>query len=163
MPRQVEFELSRLIEKEIHFHLKVEEEKKQLMRQSDFNTVACFTTLDPKKFGYIDHDQLLKFMSKFDRQTNLKTINAVMRRLNDNEDFKISFSEMARHISPLQPGFSDKGCLTSKFKFEMADKENSDDPLAKSKFLHLLDHDGVPYNLEAKMQVLRDMEIRKKT
>ena len=56
LPRQVEFELSRLIEKEIHFHIKVEEEKKQLERQADFNTVACFSNLDPKAFGYIDFD-----------------------------------------------------------------------------------------------------------
>ena len=52
----VEFELSRLFEKEVHYHIKVEEEKKTLERQSDFNTVACFTLLDPKYFGFIAFD-----------------------------------------------------------------------------------------------------------
>ena len=42
LPSNVEFELSRMIEKEVHFHIKVEEEKKTLERQSDFNTRACF-------------------------------------------------------------------------------------------------------------------------
>ena len=32
LPQDVEFELSRLIEKELHYHVKVEEEKKQLER-----------------------------------------------------------------------------------------------------------------------------------
>ena len=56
LPANVEFELSRLIEKEIHYHIKIEEEKKTLERQPDFNSVACFAALDPKKFGYIDFD-----------------------------------------------------------------------------------------------------------
>ena len=30
LPANVEFEMSRLIEKEIHFHIKIEEEKKTL-------------------------------------------------------------------------------------------------------------------------------------
>lgn len=63
----VEFELSRLIEKEIHYHIKVEEEKKTLERQSDFNTVACFTIMDLRNFGYIDFDQLYSWLSKYDQ------------------------------------------------------------------------------------------------
>lgn len=52
----IEFELSRLIEKEIHYHQKVEDEKRTLERQADFNMVAAFTVIDPKGFGYIDFD-----------------------------------------------------------------------------------------------------------
>jgi hypothetical protein len=70
LPRHIEFELSRLFEKEIHFHMKVEEEKKQLFRQSDFNTVACFANLDPKKFGYLDAESLIKYMNKYDSKAN---------------------------------------------------------------------------------------------
>lgn len=43
LPFNVEFELSRLVEKELHYHVKIEEEKRTLERQADFNTVACFT------------------------------------------------------------------------------------------------------------------------
>lgn len=59
LPSHLEFELSRLIEKyirdilhgyrEIHYHIKVELEKKELERQDDFNTVASFTVLDSNK------------------------------------------------------------------------------------------------------------------
>jgi hypothetical protein len=51
-----------LIEKELHYHIKVEEEKRALERQADFNTVACFTMMDPNNFGFIDFDLLYKFM-----------------------------------------------------------------------------------------------------
>lgn len=43
----VEFELSRLLEKEIHYHVKVEIEKRELENMLDFNTVAVFSVLDP--------------------------------------------------------------------------------------------------------------------
>ena len=66
----IEFELSRLFEKEVHYHVKVEEEKKTLERQPDFNTVACFTVIDAKNFGYLDFDQIYAFMSKYDAETN---------------------------------------------------------------------------------------------
>ena len=91
----VEFELSRLFEKEMHFHVKVEEEKKTLERQPDYNTVACFTILDAKNFGFVDFDQLYNFMSRYDRDTNAQAINSILRRLNDNEDFKIDFREFS--------------------------------------------------------------------
>ena len=70
LPANVEFELSRLIEKEVHYHIKVEEEKKTLERQADFNTVACFTVLDPKNNGYVDFDALRVFMSRYDKDVN---------------------------------------------------------------------------------------------
>lgn len=132
------------------------------MRQTDFNTVACFTALDPSGFGYIDFELLRKYMAKFNKQHDAKDVNSVLRRLNSDEDFKISFREFASSICPLVPGYSPEMCATPPFKFERPDPEESEDPLARSKFLHLLDHDGIPYNLELKKQVLRDMEINKK-
>ena len=42
----VEFELSRLFEKEIHYHVKIEIEKKALEAMEEFNTVSVFTLID---------------------------------------------------------------------------------------------------------------------
>jgi len=52
----------------VHYHIKVEEEKKTLERQADFNTVACFTLLDAKNFGFIDFDSLHAFVAKYDKE-----------------------------------------------------------------------------------------------
>lgn len=89
-----------MIEKEVHYHIKVEEEKKTLERQSDFNTVAAFTVLDPRSFGFIDFDNLKNYMIKFNREINTCTINAILRRLNEDEDFKINFREFSSNINP---------------------------------------------------------------
>ena len=61
----VEFELSRLFEKEIHYHVKVEIEKRELEEMQDFNTVAVFSVLDPLQYGYLDAENIRAFMAKF--------------------------------------------------------------------------------------------------
>ena len=50
----VEFELSRLFEKEIHYHVKIEIEKKALEAMDEFNTVSIFTVIDNRNFGFLD-------------------------------------------------------------------------------------------------------------
>jgi hypothetical protein len=70
----------------VHYHVKVEEEKKTLERQPDFNTVACFTVIDAKNFGFLDFDQIYAFMSKYDADTNQMHVHAVLRRLNSDEN-----------------------------------------------------------------------------
>jgi hypothetical protein len=60
----VEFELSRLFEKEIHYHVKVETEKQELEAMLDFNSVAVFSVLDPRSKGYIDSEAIRVFCQK---------------------------------------------------------------------------------------------------
>ena len=102
---RIEFELSRLIEKELHYHQKVEDEKMTLERQGDFNMVACFRAVDPRKLGFIDFDQLFNFMKKFNQNLQTSDVNAILRRLNDNEDFKIDFREFVKNLSPQIAGY----------------------------------------------------------
>ena len=102
----IEFELSRLIEKEVHYHIKVEEEKNTLERHPDFNTMACFTVLDHKNHGYVDFEQLYIFMRKYDEDADMEVVNAILRRFKSNDDFKISFREFSFNITPIIPGLT---------------------------------------------------------
>ena len=77
----VEFELSRLLEKEIHYHVKVEIEKKQLETMEDFNTVAVFSILDSSNYGYLDFENIKNYMLKYRSELLKESVNAVMRRL----------------------------------------------------------------------------------
>lgn len=79
----VEFELSRLFEKEIHYHVKLEIEKRQLEEMADFNTVAVFSTLDPLNYGYLDFGNIKDFLSKYDKEIMKDNIYAIIRRLSD--------------------------------------------------------------------------------
>ena len=77
----MEFELSRLLEKEIHYHVKVEIEKKELERMEDFNTVAVFSILDPLLYGYLDFDNIRNFFVKFKQDVLQSDIHAILRRM----------------------------------------------------------------------------------
>jgi hypothetical protein len=102
---RIEFELSRLFEKEIHHHVKIENEKRELERQADFNSVACFCSIDSKRNGFIDFDSLKDFVKKYNQKVNGSDINAILRRMNTDEDFKIDFREFCTYICPKVPGF----------------------------------------------------------
>lgn len=80
LPEHIEFELSRLFEKEIHYHIKLEIEKKLLEQQPDFNTVAVFSVIDVKNFGYLDFHNLKAFLKKFNKDISKPEINAIIRR-----------------------------------------------------------------------------------
>ena len=47
--------------REIHYHVKVEIEKKAFERLPDFNTVASFTIIDDMRYGYLDFENLKRF------------------------------------------------------------------------------------------------------
>ena len=110
--------------------------------------MACFTVLDPKYFGYVDFDQLHAFMRKYDQDANTATVNAVLRRINTNEDFKISFREFSSNITPMMPGFKPQGCISRKTALGDINDPLNDDVLVQSKFKELLEHDGIAFNLD---------------
>jgi hypothetical protein len=72
-----------LIEKEIHYHLKLEHEKRQLEEMEDFNTVAVFSLIDPLGKGYLDFGIIKDFISKFESEIMKESILSIVRRLSD--------------------------------------------------------------------------------
>jgi len=77
----VEFELSRLFEKEIHYHVKLELEKRQLEEMDGFNTVAVFTFLDPHNKGYLDFGLIKDFICKYESEIMKESVLSIIRRL----------------------------------------------------------------------------------
>lgn len=70
-------------------------------------------------------------------------------------------------MTPVLRGFTQQGCVTPESIINAPttakEKIASNDILASSKYLKLLDHVGPAFNLEQKKQILRDIEIAKKT
>jgi hypothetical protein len=102
-------------------------------------------------------------MIKYDKGTDQKTVNSILRRLNSDEDFKIDFNEFSMNISPVLQGFTPDGCTTPATDLKLPTDPETDDVLMDSKFLKLLEHDGIAFNLDVKKDVLRNIEKLKKT
>jgi hypothetical protein len=69
---------------------------------SDFNTVAVFSVIDPLQYGYLDSENIKTFMQKFNNENPLTKahIFAIVRRMSDNPDGKITFREFSLAITP---------------------------------------------------------------
>lgn len=77
-------------------------------------------------------------MYRYDQDCNQSSINAILRRINNNEDFKISFREFSSNITPMMPGFKDGGCISRKTDLNIPNDPNDDDVIVQSKFKSLL-------------------------
>ena len=105
--------MSRLFEKEIHYHVKIEIEKKQLEAMQEFNTVAVFSCLDANRYGYLDFENIKNYLLKFKREILKEHVNAILRRLSDQADAKITFREFSLAITPNPViSFSDDAAAT---------------------------------------------------
>lgn len=111
----VEFELSRLFEKEIHYHVKIEIEKKALEAMEEFNTVSVFSVIDERNFGFLDFENIKNFLFKFKQEILKENVNAILRRLSDQPDGKISFREFSLAITPNLVGLSNEALNTVEF------------------------------------------------
>ena len=90
-------------------------------------------------------------MHKFNKEfVNTCTVNAVLRRLNKDEDFKINFKEFTYAITPTLQGFSQQGCISKKAPLNIPTDPESDDVIIHSKFLALLEHEGLAFNIDQK-------------
>ena len=79
-------------------------------------------------------------------------VHAVLRRLNSDENQKLDFREFSAALNPVLRGFTQQGCVTPESIIgaptTTKEKIASNDILAGSKYLKLLDHVGPAFNLE---------------
>ena len=107
--------MSRLFEKEIHYHVKIEIEKKALEALEEFNTVSVFSVIDERNFGFLDFENIKNFLFKFKQEILKENVNAILRRLSDQPDGKISFREFSLAITPNLVGLSNEALNTVEF------------------------------------------------
>lgn len=74
----------------------------------DFNTVATFSVLDPLQYGYLDQENLRSYMCKFQNQDEnplpKSALHAILRRISNQPDGKVTFREFSLAITPILAG-----------------------------------------------------------
>lgn len=61
---EVEYELTKLFEKEIFFNRALEELKQRILASKTFDLREAFNTIDDWNYGYIDRKNLKSFLRK---------------------------------------------------------------------------------------------------
>lgn len=100
IPFNVEFQLARLLEKELFLQRNLARNRHLLAARDDFNVRNSFISIDYKETGYFNKDLLTEFMRKNGIYFSNLEINAVMRRWDRDNDDRISYAEYTIGIIP---------------------------------------------------------------
>ena len=95
--------------------MKIEIEKKALEALEEFNTASVFSVIDERNFGFLDFENIKNFLFKFKQEILKENVNAILRRLSDQPDGKISFREFSLAITPNLVGLSNEALNTVEF------------------------------------------------
>jgi hypothetical protein len=90
---RVERALSQLIFKEVRFHLKADQLKRCLENSYDFSFRNAFAAIDDWSYGYLDKNNIKRFLKKTDHVATKQELIGILRRYDMDGDAKINFKE----------------------------------------------------------------------
>lgn len=103
LPYEVEWALTRVVDKEINYNRKIELLKEDLSLRYDFNTLDAFRLVDEDRCGLIDLDAIYLFFKRNHIIASESDILALLRRADTDGDGKLTYSEFVDAISPSDP------------------------------------------------------------
>jgi Ca2+-binding EF-hand superfamily protein len=103
LPKTIEYEMCKLLVKEIAFHRRTEKLKQELAWKADFDSKAGFKAIDDWTYHYIDFSNLKRFMKSTGYVPTNKELAAIIRRLDLNADSRLSYEEFEEGIRPAEP------------------------------------------------------------
>lgn len=101
LPLNVERLMSQVLEREVHYHIQIEQQKKDLEGCFDFNVRRAFKAIDELRYNYINEQNLKLFLRKMGHHVLKKEITAILRRFDLDGDSKLSFQEFNEGIKPV--------------------------------------------------------------
>ncbi|OMJ88512.1 hypothetical protein SteCoe_9551 [Stentor coeruleus] len=140
----VRFSFISLLKEELRLQREVEASKVKLFQDSDFSLWKAFEHLNSGSKGYISEEDFTDFIQKSGRFIGATDYDALMRRIDLEDDLVISYNEFLEALLPLQiPGPKDKSQNLIE-KSEASEKlsiqankssdKNSEKPLKKDQF-----------------------------
>ena len=99
----VEKELAILLAKEIDFELRLEQLKQDLEKFKLFSIRRAFKAIDYQNNKIIDEASIRRFLKRVGHQPVKPELTAIMRRFDLDGDAKLSFTEFAEALNPIQP------------------------------------------------------------
>ena len=93
LPMRVERALSQLIFKEVRFHLKADQLKRNLESSYDFTFKKAFNAIDDWTYGYLDQNNLKRFLRSAGHVATKHELVGILRRFDIDGDAKINFKE----------------------------------------------------------------------
>ena len=89
----IERELTDLFEREIHYQNEFERQLVELRSRFDWSIEGAFRVLDLDSLGFITADNICRYLRVHGYSAEKAEINAIIRRLDIDCDFNLSFYE----------------------------------------------------------------------
>jgi len=103
LPYEVEWALTRVVDKEINYNRKIELLKEDLSLRYDFTLLDAFRLIDEDRCGLIDLDSIYLFFKRNHIIASESDILALLRRADQDGDGKLTYSEFVDCVSPSDP------------------------------------------------------------
>ncbi len=98
LPRDIEMELVRLIECELHLMKRLEVQKQELEYRHDYSVVGAFRTIDRYNEGSLNTFNIDNWLKQNNHFASEREIIALIRRMDTDGDCKVSFEEFSDMI-----------------------------------------------------------------
>jgi Ca2+-binding EF-hand superfamily protein len=79
--------------KEVRYHLKLEQMKRDLVAQYDYTAKKAFQAIDDWNYGYIDYSNLKKFLRSAGVVCTKSEVMSILRRFDMDGDGKVNYKE----------------------------------------------------------------------
>lgn len=100
---ETEYLLLRLLENEVETQRDLEAARKELVQRLDFNLLECFKVVDSKNSQKLDRNDLTDFLRKHNFKIIESDIDSIIRRVDNDGDYLISYLEFVDGILPSEP------------------------------------------------------------
>ena len=101
LPYNIEYALAQLFNKELEFNEALEKERLALFNRYDYRSEIAFKVIDTRHSRYITFEMIGTFLKKMQSGAQCEDIIAFMRRVDQDLDCKISFSEFVEALTPI--------------------------------------------------------------
>lgn len=96
---EVEHLFNNLLQAEVFFHRNVEALKREIVMKTDFNLLEAFRTVNARNLASVDEVSLTVFLRRY-TVVNDDDLDAIFRRLDNDGDSLINYSEFVDFIMP---------------------------------------------------------------
>lgn len=102
LPYDLAWYLSRIFEKEISSFHTLQALKQGLVKRSDLDVIDAFKLLDNDKMGSLDRSHFHQVFKRNNIIVSEEDVSALLRRIDKDRDGRVSLSDFAEAVSPIQ-------------------------------------------------------------
>ena len=96
---EIEQQIANLIKLEIEYHIYTEGVKNSLRRRFDWTNLSAFQSIDSRREGFLDFSNIMNFCRRNNFYASESDVIAIVRRLDEDADQRITFDEFDTMMS----------------------------------------------------------------